>query len=525
MPALHSFISNTRFRALLVGAALAAALGLAFTATPALAQWPTTCVELNDIVESHLGNSHNVGIYQRVFGAQAEQACQSDHRADVQATFAWAVGGAGAGALAPTAWPTTCVALNDIVEAHLGNAGNVGIYQKVHGAQAETYCRSDHRADVQSVFAWAIPTPTPTAVATPMAPPPPPPPPTSAPIGEILTLAASPSVFQDSTLWLGTSSGGVLRSTNAGAGFTQHLSGLPSPKVYDIAPSPTFLEDSIVIAATDVGIGYSTDRGVTWATAMGAPGVRTGGIAPSPRFQIDHTFYAIADNGVVSESTNGGASWSTVSANPGNGLPRDVNFDGLLTVQGRGDNIHIFTWISTNLWVSDDLGRVFRPVIGRSALPKGFRISSVAIHPAWHYDRVIWLGSDEHGIYRSEDGGETFHNVLHTSRGAKAIGRVTAIALSPNLPRDGTIVAATDRSKFFLSKRGQRQGTVRDIGAPGSWDSKGANLSVGSVRGLAFSNGFSGDETIYAAGGTRFAITSNSANDWYTYPHDVGPTS
>ena len=58
----------------------------------AAAQWPTTCVELNDIVEAHLGNDGSVGIYQRVFGNQAEAACQNDHRADVQAAFAWAIG-------------------------------------------------------------------------------------------------------------------------------------------------------------------------------------------------------------------------------------------------------------------------------------------------------------------------------------------------------------------------------------------------------------------------------------------------
>ena len=53
------------------------------------AQWPTTCVELNDIVEAHLGNDHNVGIYQSTFGDEAEAACQNDHRGDVQETFAW----------------------------------------------------------------------------------------------------------------------------------------------------------------------------------------------------------------------------------------------------------------------------------------------------------------------------------------------------------------------------------------------------------------------------------------------------
>ena len=61
------------------------------TDLPELA-WPTDCVELNDIVEAHLGNEHNVAIYQRVFGDQAEMACRSDHREDVRGVFAWAFG-------------------------------------------------------------------------------------------------------------------------------------------------------------------------------------------------------------------------------------------------------------------------------------------------------------------------------------------------------------------------------------------------------------------------------------------------
>ena len=66
-------------------AAMTLAVGIA------AAQWPTTCVELNDIVESHLGNDGNVGIYQKAFGDQAEQACRNDHREDVQQTFDWAL--------------------------------------------------------------------------------------------------------------------------------------------------------------------------------------------------------------------------------------------------------------------------------------------------------------------------------------------------------------------------------------------------------------------------------------------------
>ena len=135
--------------------ALAAAFRLA---SPAMAQWPTDCVDLNDIVEAHLGIDGNVGIYQRTFGADAEAACQNDHRDDVRAVVAWAFDGASSGPVPPTPWPATCVALNDIVEAHLGNDGNVGIYQRAFGAgsAAEAACQGDHRADVRGLFAWAF---------------------------------------------------------------------------------------------------------------------------------------------------------------------------------------------------------------------------------------------------------------------------------------------------------------------------------------------------------------------------------
>lgn len=81
--------AHSRFKQIVVAFSTAALL-TATTASAALAQWPTSCVELNDIVEAHLGNQNNVGIYQRVFGDQAEQACQNDHRDDVRGVFAWA---------------------------------------------------------------------------------------------------------------------------------------------------------------------------------------------------------------------------------------------------------------------------------------------------------------------------------------------------------------------------------------------------------------------------------------------------
>ncbi len=150
-------------------ALLALGVGLAM-APQVFAQWPTTCVELNDIVETHLGNDANVGIYQRVFADHAEERCQSDHRVDVRGVFAWAFDETGATTpnLPAQVWPSDCVQLNDIVENHLGNRGNVGIYQRAYGEGAEVACRSDHRDDVRSVFAWAFDVATTTATGQPL---------------------------------------------------------------------------------------------------------------------------------------------------------------------------------------------------------------------------------------------------------------------------------------------------------------------------------------------------------------------
>ena len=156
-------------------AGVAAAVGA--LGTPEGAPWPTSCVALSDMVEGHRGNGHKVGNYQRVFGEQAEGACQLDHREHVSRTFAWALAEStppGPGTESSTSdaspaaggWPATCVALHDIVASHLGNDGNVGLYQRTFGEQAEAACRQDRADDVRTIFGWAVPCDTRPTAAT-----------------------------------------------------------------------------------------------------------------------------------------------------------------------------------------------------------------------------------------------------------------------------------------------------------------------------------------------------------------------
>ena len=147
-------------------AGLAAAVAALDTADAA--PWPTGCVALSDIVERHRGNGHKVGIYQRVFGDQAEGACQFDHRARLSTAFAWAFTDSPSSSAADASpdaggWPATCVELHDIVASHLGDDDTVGLYQRTFGEHAEAACRQLRADDVRTAFGWAAPCDAPAA--------------------------------------------------------------------------------------------------------------------------------------------------------------------------------------------------------------------------------------------------------------------------------------------------------------------------------------------------------------------------
>ena len=144
-----------RIRAILIAAVVAVAAA-ATLATPVFAQWPTTCVDLNDIVENHLGRDNNVGIYQRAFGDQAEAGCQGDHREDVRGVFGWAFD------LAPSAPPPAVEASSlPLVDDALRSAAFQGETEQVRtlvagGLNVNVRTRSNDSLLSRAVF-WEHP--------------------------------------------------------------------------------------------------------------------------------------------------------------------------------------------------------------------------------------------------------------------------------------------------------------------------------------------------------------------------------
>ena len=353
--------------------------------------------------------------------------------------------------------------------------------------------------------------------------------PQAAPIGSVWNIVA-PLVSLDQRVWIGTATGGVLRSTNGGASFTPVNQGLPNLAINAIAPSPTIHEDGLVLVATNEGVARSIDGGVSWAPVAGLPAGRVGGLVISPHFAEDGAVYAVLDAAGLYRSSDRGVNWSAVPHSH-QALPRPATYLGMAAAEKRGGGIHLFAWTSTALYESADRGAGFNSLTsGRKVLPAGFRISAVAIHPAWRSQQQIWLGSESHGIYRSTDQGKTYQQVLANPRKApkkgpdNRPGRINVLAISPNVARDGTIFAGTSKAGVFRTRGTNRLDTVQDIGGPGTWSQTVVNLTIQDVSGIAISNDYNNDRWALAVGGVRIASTRSGGNDWYTYPDPVGPT-
>jgi photosystem II stability/assembly factor-like uncharacterized protein len=220
----------------------------------------------------------------------------------------------------------------------------------------------------------------------------------------------------DSTLWSACGNG-VLRSTDNGRTW-RITTGWDVTEVLQVVPHPT--DPRLVFAATAYGIIRSTDRGENWTVQR--KGFRT---TFTSDLVIDRArpgrLLAASESGVY-VSTDNGDSWALAGLG---GIITNVLLQDPLT-----PNI---LWAGTEekgLFRSDDGGRSWRDA-GRKL--HGSPVYSIAVHPM--RPSLIFVGTYGQGVFRSRDGGLSWEAV---NRG---IGNLDIHSLLV-LPGDPVIVLA-----------------------------------------------------------------------------------
>jgi len=125
---------------------------------------------------------------------------------------------------------------------------------------------------------------------------------------QVNTLTIDPIGHQ--TVYAGTSSGGVYKSTDKGTSWIAANSGLTNTYVYALAIDPTSPQ-TLYAGTRGGGVFKSFNGGISWvATNEGINNATVRALAIDPT--SPQTIYAGTFNGGVFKSTNGGISWNAV---------------------------------------------------------------------------------------------------------------------------------------------------------------------------------------------------------------------
>lgn len=295
--------------------------------------------------------------------------------------------------------------------------------------------------------------------------------------------------------------------------------------VHTCVASPAFAEDRVVLSGRDSGIWRSDDGGFSFQQVFGpaTPGqlVTATSIAFAPDFPRDPTVMAgIA--GAVARSSDGGRSWRTVALPDPPPLVTCLSFspayevdgmilagtleDGVLRSDDRGERWRrwnfglldlsvyclapspafaqdetIFAGTETALFKSENGGRSWRETPFPEEAPP-----VLALAVSQHGE--IWAGTEQHGLWRSADHGETWQRsgseIITQPVNQLDFGERRALAVLP-----GAIALADGRGRDWRVAFADlgTDGGVAGVAVPGGIDAATSllvQLRNGPVREL-----------------------------------------
>jgi len=217
------------------------------------------------------------------------------------------------------------------------------------------------------------------------------------------SIAADPASH---TIYIASTGGGVLKSTNDGASFQAVNNGLDALSITAMAMDPR--DPDVVYVSTLSDVYKTTDGGASWHKTNGPAGVVTFAMDP---LNPDVIYSGSSPNGGVNKTTNGGLTWA--AASNGVGLPAVF----ALAVKPDEPKVVFAGTAGFGAFRSTDGGGTWQPLNIDST------VWSFLVDPM--NNDVVYAGSNGTGVYASNDGGNSFARV-----GTPDVGVVLSLARS-----------------------------------------------------------------------------------------------
>ncbi len=257
------------------------------------------------------------------------------------------------------------------------------------------------------------------------------------PGGTIYALTLSPNKEQGNPLVVGTPVG-VFRSLTRGQKWALANRGLASLRVSALASSPNGV---LFVGTQDGHVGRSVDGGYSWlcfGPLEGAGSVTA--LAVSPDYLKDGTVLIATENSGVFRSTD-----SCRTCKPANFGLSDLTVLSIACAPGWPTKQVAFAGTTDGLFRSTNGGRAWRrcgPEL------EGLSVQCLAVSPNFLKDGVVVVGTEEDGLFISDDGGNSFVAVASELIPDNTIN---AVWISPSFARDGLILVGTAGHGLFRS--------------------------------------------------------------------------
>lgn len=309
----------------------------------------------------------------------------------------------------------------------------------------------------------ATPIPTPTATPTPEAP----------RLWEQVGLdgecVAALAIAADGAIYAGTlgSGHGVFKSTDEGESWTAVNNGLGGLDIYSLAVAPA--NPSLVYAITDQGVWRSLDGAATWRPSWtDGYGRHVGDMTQIVVGAADASIaYVAGPWDRFFETVDSGASWKEVRY-----LGLDSEAGGLCYSIAK-DVAYLYG--ASGVHRSLDRGRTW---LQRASVGSSYRLT--ALTAVENEPDTVYVGTVEHGIYKSTDGGGSWVPMNTTLPDQGNGVTVMCLALHPLAPT--TVYAVLGAHGLYESTDGGETWRIIDI-----WCPQGAHteiITIGVGRGL-----------------------------------------
>jgi photosystem II stability/assembly factor-like uncharacterized protein len=256
---------------------------------------------------------------------------------------------------------------------------------------------------------------------------------------------------------LAASSFGLLRTTDAGS--TWNTFGNVNVSFFSMVADPTSPATLYAGNTSGTGLYKSTDDGNHWTTINKGLTVNqssSGTVLPLiTSIAVDPsrptTVYAASYGNGLFQSTDGGATWSSIS-----GSMRSSYVWAVLLSAGQSSTVYAAT-LGGGVYQSLDTGRTFAPVNQGLQLGVVYALLRDPVTPS-----TIYAGAFD-GFYKSTDGGATFQPSLN----GLPVAPVAALALRPGSPE--TLLAGTRGAGIYRSTDGGATWTASSQGLNDSY--------------------------------------------------------